>query len=76
MHRYECPACGLLSEPFWRRSQAEEKGATHRHNRHDNMHPKGEGIVTEVFHLPGRGELTPVVIVVALVLAGLVSKFW
>jgi hypothetical protein len=74
-HRYECPACGLTSEPYLRRSKAEEKGVEHRQNRHDGMHPKGEGILTDVFQLPGRSELKPALILIALVAAGLISKF-
>lgn len=75
MHRYDCPSCGLTSAPYWRRSKAEEKGAEHRRNRHDNMHPKGETIVSEVFQLPGRGDLKPVIIFAVLIVAGLVTKF-
>lgn len=75
MHRYDCPSCGLTSAPYWRRSSAEAKGAEHRHNRHDNMHPQGEGILTEVFQLPGRRDLTPIVVFTVLIVAGLVSKF-
>lgn len=74
-HRYECPACDLLSDPYFRKSKAEEKGAQHRANRHDGMHPKGEGILTDVFQLPGRDELKPALIVLALIAAGLISKF-
>lgn len=75
MHRYECTACGLTSEPYFRRAKAEEKGAEHRAKRHDGMHPKGEGILGDVFQLPGRAELSPALIVLGLLAAGLISKF-
>lgn len=74
MHRYDCPQCNLTSESYWRRSMAEAKGADHRNKRHDDMHPKGERILSETLRLPRRGELTPAVIVAVLILAGLVSK--
>lgn len=74
MHRYDCPQCNLTSAPFWRRSQAEDKGAEHRDNRHDGMHPKGESIIADVFRVPGRTELRPIVALVVIALAVLVSK--
>lgn len=75
MYRYDCPLCNLTSNPYWLRSRAEDKGADHRHTRHDDMNPKGESILVETFHLPRRGELKPVVIVAVVILAGIISKF-
>lgn len=75
MHRYDCPQCELTSQPYFRRSAAEDKGADHRDKRHDGMYPKGESILVETFHMPRRAELKPFVIVAVVLLAGLVSKF-
>lgn len=76
MHRYECDACDLTSDPYLRRSKAEEKAAEHRDKRHDGMRPRqGDGILTDVFQLPGRNELAPALIVLGLIAVGLISKF-
>lgn len=73
-HRYDCPQCNLTSAPYWRRKTAEDKGADHRHKRHDDMHPQGESILVDTFRLPRGEALKPAVIVAVLIIAALINK--
>ncbi|MFE0546521.1 hypothetical protein ACFYOF_20515 [Streptomyces sp. NPDC007148] len=74
-YRYDCPACGVTSEPYITRRAAERRGAGHRDRRHEGMHPRGEAIVSDRFRGLQGGERQAAAIVAALLLIALVTKF-
>ncbi len=74
MYSYECMKCQLTSPPSLRRSRAEEIGAVHRDRAHEGMHPKGESILIDSARIPQGREWRPVLFVVAIILAALLSK--